>query len=90
VQIIGPERISDSVRVCGKVYVNGVTEAKYKERKKHVGLDQPGKWVVAEHITKMAHRTDFSGISILHRTSGYLTIPYNWTPNILTESVASC
>jgi hypothetical protein len=58
--------------VCGKVYVTRATEAKYKERKKHVGLDQPGKWVVVEKITKTAHCTDFSGIFILHRTSGYL------------------
>jgi hypothetical protein len=61
------------MRVSGKVYVNRAMEAKYKERMKHAGLDQPEKWVVAEHITKTAHRTDFSGISILHRTSGYLT-----------------
>jgi hypothetical protein len=62
-------------RAYGKEYFNRATEAKYKERKKHAGLDQPGKWVVGEHITKRAHCIDFSGISKLHRTSGYLATP---------------
>ena len=61
--------VSTQLQLTNIPYVNTAIEGRYKERKRHVSLDQPGKRVVAEESTNL------SGISILHKTSGYLTTP---------------
>jgi hypothetical protein len=48
------------------------TEARCKERKRQIRLDQPEKPAVAEHSIKTGHRIDFSGTSLLGRISGYM------------------
>jgi hypothetical protein len=39
---------------------------------RHIRLDQPEKSAVAEHSVNTRHQIDFSNITILDRTSGYM------------------
>jgi len=39
---------------------------------RHIRLDQPEKSAVAEHSVNTGHQIDFSNITILDRTSGYM------------------
>jgi hypothetical protein len=39
---------------------------------RHIHLDKPEKSVVAEHSVNTGHQIDFSNITILDRTSGYM------------------
>jgi len=58
---------------CGKVYVRQIrrtVEERYKERQKYIRLHQPEKSALAKYCISMGHCMDFSGTSILHRTSG--------------------
>jgi hypothetical protein len=60
---------------CGKVYVGQTgrsIETRCKEHMKHIRLDQPEKSAVAEHSANTGHQIDFSNITILDRTSGYM------------------
>jgi hypothetical protein len=60
---------------CGKVYIGQTgssIEARCKEHMRHIWLDQPEKSAVAEHSVNTRHQIDFSNITILDRTSGYM------------------
>jgi hypothetical protein len=60
---------------CGRVYVGQTgrsIEARYKEHMRHVRLKQPDKSAVAEHNFKTGHHIDFSSISVLDKTTGYM------------------
>jgi hypothetical protein len=60
---------------CGKVYVGQTgrsIQAKCKEHIRHIHLNQPEKSAVAEHSVNTGHQIDFSNITILDRTSGYM------------------
>jgi hypothetical protein len=60
---------------CGKVYVGQrgrSIDARCKEHMRHICLDQPEKSVVAEHSVNTGHQIDFSNITILDGTSGYM------------------
>jgi hypothetical protein len=60
---------------CGKVYVGQTgrsIETRCKEHMRHIRLDQPEKSAVAEHSVNTGHQIDFSNITILDRTSGYM------------------
>jgi hypothetical protein len=47
-------------------------EARCKEHMWHIRLDQLEKPVVAEHSLNTGHQINFSNITILDRTSGYM------------------
>jgi hypothetical protein len=60
---------------CGKVYVGQTgrsSEARCKEHMRHICLNQLEKSVVAELSMNTGHQIDFSNITILDRTSGYM------------------
>jgi hypothetical protein len=60
---------------CGKVYVGqtGRTiEARLKEHKRHVRLNQPEKSAVAEHSITTSHRINFDGTSKLRTATKYM------------------
>jgi hypothetical protein len=60
---------------CGKVYMGQTgrsIETRCKEHMRHIHLHQPEKSVVAEHSVNTGHQIDFSNITILDRTSGYM------------------
>jgi hypothetical protein len=60
---------------CRKVYVGQTgrsIETRCKEHMRHICLDHPEKSVVAEHSVNAGHQIDFSNITILDKTSGYM------------------
>lgn len=60
---------------CRRVYVGQsarTIKARYKEHQRYICLHQPEKSAVAEHSTSTDHCINFSGTSILDRTSGYV------------------
>jgi hypothetical protein len=60
---------------CGKVYVGqtGRTiEARLKEHRRHVRLNQPERSAVAEHSSTTYHRIDFDGASKLGTATRYM------------------
>jgi hypothetical protein len=62
-------------RQCRKVYVGQIgrfIKARCKEHMRHICLAQPEKSAVAEHSVNTGHQIDFSNITILDRTSGYM------------------
>jgi hypothetical protein len=60
---------------CRKVYVGQMgraIEARCKEHVRHIRLDQLEKSAVAEHSVNTGYQIDFSNITILDRTLGYM------------------
>jgi hypothetical protein len=60
---------------CGKVYVGQTgrtVEARLKEHRRHVRLNQPERSAVAEHSLTTYHRIDFDGASKLGTATRYL------------------
>jgi hypothetical protein len=60
---------------CRKVYVGQAgrsIETRCKEHMRHICLDQLEKSVVAEYSVNTGHQIDFSNITILDRTLGYM------------------
>jgi hypothetical protein len=60
---------------CGKVYVGQTgwtTEARFKEHRRHVHLNQPERSALAEHSLTTYHRIDFDGASKLGMATRYM------------------
>jgi hypothetical protein len=60
---------------CGKVYVGQTgrsIDTSCKEYMRHIRLVQPENSAVAEQSVNTGHQIDFSNITILDRTSGYM------------------
>jgi hypothetical protein len=81
---------------CGKVYMGqtGQTiEARLREHRRHVRLNQPERSAVAEHSLTTYHRIDFDGTSKLRTATRYMdrlvreAIESNCTPTTSTETI---
>jgi hypothetical protein len=58
---------------CGKVYIGqtgSFIEANFKEYIRHIWLDQPEEYAVAEHSINTGKQIDFNNVSVMVRASG--------------------
>jgi hypothetical protein len=59
----------------GKVFIGqtrSFIEAKCKEYLKHIWLDQPEEYAVAEHSINTVKQIDFNNVSVFDKASGYM------------------